>query len=508
MFSPDREPHPAVSEIKYLQQPVTFSFDRDVEVPIDGNSASVVLRAQNRYTFRDLSHLNWSWHLMSNRSTDPIHSGFFELPSRHDAHDIVIILDGAVGKVHDLEKSRPKNGNTYFLNIRGFLATEESWASEGHLLVQEQFKVNFTFTKIVAHSAPSRVTEKAILRVQETKTQVLITASGAMFAIIDIQTGALIDYSPRLNNLLAGPARANFTRAATDNDRGGMELTLDFIFPFKVDKFFEKIWGTEDFSFYSHWKRAGLTESTPPTITCSNIRVTPGQDKVDVVGIYSVNNARNKAHIFQVTAHFGFFSDKRVCIAYHVAPQRALRDATSIPRVGLNMQLDESLNRIQYYGRGPHENYPDRKASAEFGVFKTTPEEMSYLKYIVPSENGSRSDCEWISFRTKNDEGLCLVCKDDDARDGNFSCSASLYSNSELDLATHTRDLPYRKQGAIHVNIDHRLMGLGGDNSWFPVVYPEFRIKPTQDYRFQVWLIPLTSEDDASVVALDRCCSG
>ena len=51
MFSPDREPHPAVSEIKYLQQPVTFSFDRDVDVPIDGNSASVVLRAQNRYTF-------------------------------------------------------------------------------------------------------------------------------------------------------------------------------------------------------------------------------------------------------------------------------------------------------------------------------------------------------------------------------------------------------------------------------------------------------------------------
>ena len=126
------------------------------------------------------------------------------------------------------------------------------------------------------------------------------------------------------------------------------------------------------------------------------------------------------------------------------------------------MQLDESLNRIQYFGRGPHENYPDRKASAEFGVFKTTPEEMSYLKYIVPSENGSRSDCEWTSFRTKNDEGLCIVCKGDDASDGNFSCSASLYSNSELDLATHTRDLPDRKQGTIHVNIDHQLMGLGG----------------------------------------------
>ena len=250
---------------------------------------------------------------MSNRSTDPIHSGFFELPSRHDAHDIVVILDAAVGKVHELEKSRPKNGNKYFLNIRRFLAKEESWASEGHLVVQEQFKVNFKFTKIVAHSAHSHVAEKTTLRVQETKTQVLITASGAMFAMIDIQTGALIDYSPeRITVYLRGLQRANFTRAATDNDRGGMELTLDFIFPFKVDKFFEKIWGTEDFSFYSHWKRAGLTEATPPTITCWNMKVTPGQDKIDVVGIYSVNNARNKAHLFQVTIHFGFFSDRRV----------------------------------------------------------------------------------------------------------------------------------------------------------------------------------------------------
>jgi len=117
--------------------------------------------------------------------------------------------------------------------------------------------------------------------------------------------------------------------------------------------------------------------------------------------------------------------------------------------------------KVSYFGKGPHENYPDRKASAQFGQYHTTPNDMGYFKYIVPGELGSRSDCEWIAFRNEGVGSGLLVSTGDKP----FSCSALPYSASELDRATHTYDLPERSNGEapIHVNIDHQLMGVGGD---------------------------------------------
>ena len=84
---------------------------------------------------------------------------------------------------------------------------------------------------------------------------------------------------------------------------------------------------------------------------------------------------------------------------------------------------------------------------------------MGY-SYIVPSENGSRSDCKWISF--DSDDGGIVVVAD---ACNSFSCSALLHSAEELHHAQHTCDLDPRKNGVhpIHVNIDHQLLGVGGD---------------------------------------------
>jgi evolved beta-galactosidase subunit alpha len=85
---------------------------------------------------------------------------------------------------------------------------------------------------------------------------------------------------------------------------------------------------------------------------------------------------------------------------------------------------------------------------------------MGYT-YIVPSENGSRSDCKWVAFRGVDGTGMCIASE----RSDGFSFSSLLHSASELDAAGHTCDLEIRKDGEhpIHCSIDHRLMGLGGD---------------------------------------------
>ena len=143
---------------------------------------------------------------------------------------------------------------------------------------------------------------------------------------------------------------------------------------------------------------------------------------------------------------------------------------------GLHFQLDPTLFECQYFGRGPEENYPDRKSGSELGVYDSTPAGMCYDNYIVPGENGSRSDCEWIAFRSPQGTGLCVVSE---SSSSSFSCSAQLYSATELDEATHLLSKRTNGDHPIHVNIDHRMMGVGGDVSWEPVVYPEYLVAPT-----------------------------
>jgi hypothetical protein len=131
------------------------------------------------------------------------------------------------------------------------------------------------------------------------------------------------------------------------------------------------------------------------------------------------------------------------------------------------------------------------------GVYDTQPVEMGY-QYIVPTENGSRSDCDWISFRRAGGEGICVASTDGCT----FSCSALLHSASELEQATHTCDLETRTNGKhpLHVSVDHQIMGVGGDTSWYPVVYDQFLVKPTNEFTYTIVLIPLRKVEDNPAV--------
>ena len=101
------------------------------------------------------------------------------------------------------------------------------------------------------------------------------------------------------------------------------------------------------------------------------------------------------------------------------------------------------------------------------GIWETSPSDMGY-SYIVPQENGSRSDCEWVCFQPRGsgdgdegETGMLIVAEPG----SNFSFSALLHSQEELHHALHTCDLDTREDGShpLYVSIDHKLMGLGGD---------------------------------------------
>ena len=457
-----------------------LSSDDSIQVAVrEKCAASVVLRAVNRYAFSDLSHLAWSWQLVSNRSAEPVHCGHFELHTRNGVQDVVLILDSAVSSVRQLEQSGPTK---YFLNISGFLVSDSPWAEAGHIVVREQFKVNFLFEESLTLLEPLRSFGCASetcgrLEVLSNLDEIRVFFSDNHFSspLVALQktTGNLVVYSPKGRNLLADSARSNFTRAATDNDKGGIETSLNHMFskamhPLSglLHPIYGLLFGKEEFSHYLHWKRHGFDESTPPRAVCSGLNATEKNQgaKVEVSAVCSIVSCLDK-ELFKISLLYEVFSDSRVCISHHIVPHPSIRRIASIPRVGMKLHLDPSLYHIQYFGRGPEENYPDRQAGSFMGVYRTTPSKMAYTKYVVPSENGSRSDCEWISFVNRSGAGV-LIVSENESNETKFSCSAQLHSSTELDSATHTCDLEKRKDGSapIHVNIDSSLMGLGGDN--------------------------------------------
>ena len=162
-----------------------------------------------------------------------------------------------------------------------------------------------------------------------------------------------------------------------------------------------------------------------------------------------------------------------------------------IPRLGMCFKLDESLNQVAWYGRGPHESYLDRKAGAEVGLFRKTVEELHH-PYITPQENGNRSDARWATFVGKDGRGLKITGAP------LMDFSAWNYSQRDLAGAKHGHELPDRD--FIAVNVDKKQSGLGGTNSWGGKPLERYRLLPGC-HSFEFMVSPVIQATGARTLA-------
>ena len=212
---------------------------------------------------------------------------------------------------------------------------------------------------------------------------------------------------------------------------------------------------SQHFSHYFNWKKHGLTQEDPPTIFCEDVSVDNRTEKdCTIISTDSlVQMSSTGKSIFKQRMKYEIYRDGKIKICHNVIPQKQLYNIPSLPRVGVSLELQSCFRCVEYYGRGPHENYPDRKVSAAIGVYHTTPSKMGY-DYIVPSENGNRCDCRWVRFESNDDDdddmiGLMIMSDDDNddskktnnnnnssSSSSSFNFSALLHSADELDKGT------------------------------------------------------------------------
>jgi beta-galactosidase len=192
------------------------------------------------------------------------------------------------------------------------------------------------------------------------------------------------------------------------------------------------------------------------------------------------------------------------------------------PRIGTRFELHGQYDQVEYYGRGPDENYWDRKEGSPVGRYKTTVDEMFVKDYVEPGENGYRTDVRWVAFRNKEGNGF-LFCSMPTAEDisagaagasaragdtspptkgklapGTIAFGITRYMREDLENCDH----PYKMRAAagFFVNIDLGQMGVGGDDSWGAQTHDEFRFKDTK-YLLQYRVIGLSPGDDPATLA-------
>ncbi len=163
-----------------------------------------------------------------------------------------------------------------------------------------------------------------------------------------------------------------------------------------------------------------------------------------------------------------------------------------VPRVGLQVGLPGECNRLTWLGRGPQENYQDRRRSTTIGLYSGDVQTMNHV-YVRPQENGNHIDVRWACLQDSRGRGLMAIHKDPF-----LNISAWPYSQSDLEAATHSNELPTRDQ--VTWNIDLAQRGVGGINSWGAKPLPQYRLT-NPHYAYEFMLRPITrSSGDLSRV--------
>jgi beta-galactosidase len=163
------------------------------------------------------------------------------------------------------------------------------------------------------------------------------------------------------------------------------------------------------------------------------------------------------------------------------------RNLPELPRFGMRMKLPAAYSNLAYYGRGPYENYSDRKTASFIGLYTDKVENQYQKTYVRPQESGYHTDVRWLQLSNESGKGLKIeglqpIC-----------FSAINQSTEDLDPGLtkkqqHPTDLKPRKD--VFLNIDLKQRGVGGDNSWGALPHEKYLLKDKKySYSYTLSLI-------------------
>jgi beta-galactosidase len=428
----DRTPQPELYEYKYLIQPAKISLS---------DYSAGKIKVLNRYEFTNLNVLTAEWELLENGKR--IQNGFLGkidlLPN--EEKEITVPFTKHVAKTN----------SEYFLNITFRLATNTSWATEGHIVAWEQLPLPIPVEKKVYSCKESLKT----LSVTQTKNQILF--SGKDFSIsFDEQKGIISSIKNSGRELLKQGPQTILYRAPSDND--------------------EEWWDKS--SPAAQWRKTGLNNLK---FDLKNFSVDKNKN-----GFYEVNTTQkiysdSLNHIANNTVKYNIFPSGDIIVqsALEFAMEASDIANKELARIGMQMVLNPEFEKYKYYGRGPRENYQDRKSSAMLGEYESSVTDQ-YFPYSRPQNTGNKTDVRWAALTNNDGIGIAV------SGFPTLETTALHFSENDLDKKSFTQIV---KRNEVFFSVDYQQDGLGGA-SCGPGVRPDY-ILPLKNlsYMYKISLV-------------------
>jgi beta-galactosidase len=490
LVNPDQTPHPAMAEVKYTHQNVGFE-------AVDLEKGEV--RITNRFYFTNLSKYLVKYRILENGKKT--REGVLPLDLAPQASTVVTL---PVARL----KARP--GVLYHANFEVTARQAGPLVPAGHVVAYDQFELPLHAAKL-AYKSPGGPR----LAVDETGDAITIH-SAKVSLTFDKRQGILTSYNVEGHEYFAEGfgVQPNFWRGPTDNDYGSQA-------PARL-----QIWKESSKNF---------------KIASAAARVENDAALLDVTyalpagNEYRVEYKLYPSGILHAGVTFTSTADKARDVEESVATrdatrsdsgerdrQRARTAELEVPRVGVRFRLPATMNRVQYLGRGPEENYLDRKAGTLVGLYASTAEEL-YFPYTRPQENGHHTDTRWLALNEAGGRGLVIEADsvigfnalrnavedfDDEESDADYqwpNMSPREVANKNRAAAknnrrkqTHAVDVTPRP--FVEVCVDMRQCGVAGYNSWGARPEPGYNILANREYSWGFTLIPTRQPDEATRV--------
>lgn len=423
LFYPNRNPNPHAWEMKQVYQNIHTTL----------TAAKNSINIYNENFFKNLSNVSMKWEIMVN--------------GQHRQSGQINNLDvqPQQTKTYPLAFTIPTDGEAY-LNVTYTLKKPEPLMPSGHIAAQDQLFLGGSYKNNIALKPSGDVT------VTDAAADYTIKSDKAMLKF-NKSTGFLEQYVVNATNLLEDgfTLRPNFWRGPTDNDMGAkLQLTL------------------------KPWKLA------TDNVKLSDFSANQKGDIVVVKANYTLPDVSGKLKLQYTINASGEMLVKQQLIADTSVHKEIL------PRFGMKWILPRGFETIEYYGRGPLENYQDRQTAYPVGWYKQTVKSQFY-PYIRPQETGNKTDIRWFTLTNANGNGVTIQS------DQLLSMSALHYYTSDLDDGDmkhqrHPGDMKARPQ--TQLDIDDIQMGLGGINSWGRLPLDQYLI-PYQNYSYQFKITPV-----------------
>lgn len=441
LIMPDRTPSPGLYEYKKVIEPITTT-------AVDIQKG--IINLLSRYDFANLDRFNLVYKVMEDDVI--LQTGFMSVPSIEARANKDITLP------YDLSAIKVKPGAHYYVNISYQLREDTSYASSGHELATAQFELPLYKEGIM-------VRPEGILNVEKEHTTLHV--KGANFSLdFNLVNGNLMNIVRDGMQVLSKGPRLTLWRAPISND---MEI---------IDKL-KKVY----FLHLEHEVVMNIDYHMEGNIL-----------KVEVD---TINSTTNSAWHFKTKYVYTVCPSGDILIDVEGTPSGRVDLAPDmLPRIGVSMHLDKSMEHVRYFGMGPGENYTDSKEAAQMGLYANTVDGL-FTNYVIPQENGNHMGCKWVSMT--NDRGMGLLA----STEGDFNFSASWYEDKDLDDAKHTCDLV--KRDYIVFNVDYKQNALG-TNSCGQWQLDKYRAK-FEDFKLSFRLTPFNNKEVLDKhLAAERIC--